>query len=71
MTINEFVQELKHKTLELSIFDSEGEFIYTGKVGEYIHSVFSQKYGSRDITRITFTPFNEIVIHTLIKREVE
>lgn len=71
MTINEFIQELKHKSLDISIFDCEGNFIYTGKVGEYLHSVFSQKYGSRAITKITFNAFNEIIIHTLIDMEVE
>ena len=51
MTLNEFINHLKHKTIGLAIF-YRGKIIYTGTVGSYVHWANRSKFDNYGIDKI-------------------
>lgn len=60
MTINEFIDHIKHKSMKVIIIDANDKLIYNGTLGTFINSVARLKIGFVDIVFIqpTYNTFN-------------
>lgn len=52
MTLNEFLNELKHKSLNITLVNDEGNHIYTTELGQYIHWIRRNDYDNAEILMI-------------------
>lgn len=51
MTLNEFINHIKHNSLEIDIF-IEGQFCYCGSIGAFKTHLKKEKYGDYKIQKI-------------------
>lgn len=63
MTLIEFINHLKHKSIEIVITQDCYGTVYIGDVGSYLHWVYKSKMDNVQIVNITFSSNNEIVIN--------
>ena len=52
MTLLEFLNELKHKSLNITLINEEGHHIYTTELGQYFHWVYRIHYDDYKILLI-------------------
>ena len=52
MKLLEFLNELKHRSLSITLVDSEGRFIYSTEIGQYIHWIRRNDYDDLYILNI-------------------
>lgn len=55
MTLQEFLNELKHKSINISLCYENGSFIYAATLGELIHWVHYQEFATLIVDMVTPT----------------
>lgn len=68
MTLGEFINHLKHKSLDLIIwYDRVDNPVFKGNVGSYQYWIKKSKFDNVQIDHILFSEIDEIVINLEMK----
>ncbi len=62
MTLIEFINHLKHKSINIVLTQDCYGTVFVGDVGTYLHWVYKNKMDNVQIVNITFTADNAMVI---------
>lgn len=62
MTLIEFINHLKHKSIKIVLTQDCYGTVFIGDVGTYLHWVYKSKMDNVQIVNITFTADNAMII---------
>lgn len=62
MTLREFINHLKHKSIKIIITQDCYGTVFIGDVGTYLHWVYNDRLDNAQIVNITFSSNNEMII---------